>query len=161
VSCSSTPGTGALTVSGFLNSYMRLYAGELLEAGPVAPSSAGPPLILYLVFSNEASMSQSLLQCCGADAACCTIDGFAGTSDAITNGAELGTHGFTLKATAGSAMPDLVLTGTVDITDFRDPFTITNGSARVAGSATVSSGAIIGNATFANGFCDAFLSETI
>jgi len=146
--CTAAVGTANVTAGG--RAWTRLDAGGTWEVGPAAIVS--PPMSLTLLVLDADPLPRETAWCCAyADPQCCTVEGFAITTDALASGAEVGTHPVMVRSFAGGA----ATAASLEITEFSQPFEHAPGhiAAKIAGPDI--------SGTLANEFCRALLTETI
>jgi hypothetical protein len=142
-------------VAGATSAYDRVYAGGLLDSGPVAVTQA--PFVVSLLFAGVSPVDEVTAGCClHGDRTCCTLDSVVVTSDALAFGAEVGDHAMTFSRTAE---PSFSTPGTLTITNFAHP--ILDAPGRVAGSVSATAIGIDLDGTFDNTFCAVLVTVPI
>jgi hypothetical protein len=156
--CSALAGTAAVLAddAGAQVTFERLDAGGVWLVGPVTGVTAAP-VSLSLLVTNADPLDAWTAGCCqNHDSSCCTADGLVISTDALSAGAEVGSHAVRIQRFLD---PAFVLAGTLDITSFEHPWDHAPG--RIAGAIhAVGTTQSVGG-TFDNAFCEALLSVTI
>jgi len=151
---SAVSGHAALMTGGTSRTFSRVYAGGVIEGAGVAPGTGiGPPLLLMLLFTDDARLPQNTLYCCSYPGQeCCTIDGAIANADTSA----IGAHPVRLTSFRDSSF---MAEGTITITDYTAPFEST--PSRIAGSIVTTSAGDSVNAMFDTSFCELLLTEPI
>jgi len=156
--CDAAPGAASIMVTGpgGTTNYDRVHAGGIWLTGPVARTTAAPPLLTTLWLTSVGHVDPSQVSCCTGKSTCCTTPGVVVSDVNLAAGSEIGEHAATVFSAPDSSFQ---LNGTLDVTGFAQPFEQPPG--RIAGSVFASGAGFTITGSFANSFCLPLLQVTI
>ena len=156
--CTSPADTADITTMGGGpdESYDRLYAGGILNTGPIAPAGPGPEptFWLKLTFSNDSPIDAG--NDCVPDTDCAIVSLVGGLDDLITPDNAIGDHPIDLYKTDDVSF---TVEGTLTIDTYDSPFP--DGVGGLSGSVTATTGGRTVTGTFDGEFCPAMVWATI